>query len=483
MKLGSMVRGMFALAAAGLLAGCTVFEPGRARQEQTETFTSNLTQLAEAELTRPLSLEDCIRIAMTNNYSARQADLNRELYRLGKNVAFTAFLPQVAASSGYTSRDYDNLMGMTSAGDVVMGAKRDSSAALTVAMPIFMPSTWFLYAATRHGYAAAGTAAFYTRQNIVLQTTVNYCNVLVQQDTVRALETQMDAAKKLSERLSGLADEGFITSWERDQADMQVLARQTELDQARRQATVLKGTLLQGLGLSPDAKIELSGDCGESQMPEGPVETLVLKALEIHPQLSIADRQVVRQEHAVRQAFCNFLPTLSINATHAWGGEDLAMEAVGWSSGFQGAWSLFTGLANVARYRAAKVERTQSELERENTFLSIIIGVMSAEAQVHDATAAVKLRQKMYDVFSAKYADYSARAEEGLLPLSDALDARAEMDLAQVALVRSRYQEKIAIANLELAMGITLVPDANATENDAVADGPESHSAPEKGND
>ena len=33
------------------------------------------------------------------------------------------------------------------------------------------------------------------------------------------------------------------------------------------------------------------------------------------------------------------------------------------------------------------------------------------------------------------------------------------MDLAQVAMVQSRYQERIAIANLELAMGLTLVPN------------------------
>ena len=49
--------------------------------------------------------------------------------------------------------------------------------------------------------------------------------------------------------------------------------------------------------------------------------------------------------------------------------------------------------------------------------------------------------------------------DKGLIPLSDALDARAVMDLAQVALVHSRYQERIAVANLELAMGLTLVPE------------------------
>jgi hypothetical protein len=36
------------------------------------------------------------------------------------------------------------------------------------------------------------------------------------------------------------------------------------------------------------------------------------------------------------------------------------------------------------------------------------------------------------------------------------------MDLAQVAMVRSRYQERIAIATLELAMGLTLLPQENS---------------------
>ena len=87
----------------GLASGCARFEPARARREQTDAFTTNLARLAETELAKPLSLDDCIRIAMTNNYEARKADLDRELYRIGKNVAFTAFLPNVAASAGFNS--------------------------------------------------------------------------------------------------------------------------------------------------------------------------------------------------------------------------------------------------------------------------------------------------------------------------------------------------------------------------------------------
>ena len=297
------------------------------------------------------------------------------------------------------------------------------------------------------------------RQGIVLQTSVNYYNVLVQQDTLAALESQWQAARETADRVSGLADEGLVTKWEGDQALFAAELRETELNRARRQLAVLRGELLQGLGLSPAAPLELSGETGEQSMPEGSVEDLVLKALEIHPELALADRQVVIQDHQVRQAFCNFLPTISLFSTGSWTGNDLAAHAENWVTGFRGAWTIFDGLANVARYKAAKVERRQTQLERENTFLSVMVGVVAAEAAARDAADGARVRQRAFDVAAAKWADYDAKAREGLVPLSDALDARGAMDLAQVALVQSRYQEKIAIANLELAMGLTLVPD------------------------
>jgi hypothetical protein len=43
--------------------------------------------------------------------------------------------------------------------------------------------------------------------------------------------------------------------------------------------------------------------------------------------------------------------------------------------------------------------------------------------------------------------------------VSEALDARAVMDRAHVEFVRTRYQERIAIAHLELAMGLTALPN------------------------
>ncbi|MDD5707519.1 MAG: TolC family protein, partial [Kiritimatiellae bacterium] len=246
--------------------------------------------------------------------------------------------------------------------------------------------------------------------------------------------------------------------WEARQARFQAEAREAEVNSARRHLNVTRGNLLLGLGLSPDADVRLSGELGATPAFTNDVAQLVLRALASHPSLAVADRQVVIREHRVRQAFCDFLPSLSLFSTGSWTGNDLADHSANWLSGIKGVWTLFDGLANVARYRAAKVERRQSELARENAFLNVMIQVIAAEAGARDAVESARLRQSAYDVTAAKFADYDARSREGLVPLSDALDARAAMDLAQVALVRSRYQERLAAASLELAIGITPIP-------------------------
>lgn len=439
-------------ALAVLITGCVSFNPEEARREHIDGFSSSLSELAGHHLERPLSLDDCVCIAMTNNYAVRAAELDRKLGKLARDLSFTAFLPNVAATAGYTMHNKEPMM----------QEKRAASGSLSAGVPLFMPSSWFLYSAAKHGKASSEIAAAYVRQGIVLQTTVNYFNVLVQEETVTAMETQLVSAKEAADRIEGLAGEGFFMDWERDQAQFMAEAREMELNAARRKLTVSRGNLLFDMGLSPFAEFSLSGDIGTVERAAGTVAEHVLTALTVHPELTLADRMVVIGEENVRKAFTDFLPTLSLSSALNWTTDDLAKHSASWTTGFGAAWNVFTGFANQAQYRASKVERDRSRLERESTFLSVMIRVISAEAAVDNAVEHERILTRAFEVSSARHADYVAKAEEGLVPLSDALDARAVMEMAQVKLVRARYDARIAMANLELAMGLTAIPDPGA---------------------
>ena len=425
-------------------AGCVSFDPAEARRAQTEGFTNELARLEAEWLAGPLSLERCVGIAMTNNYEVRKADLDAQLGRFSRDMAFSAFLPQVSASA--TRIDYDK--------DPVLNSQRFTSGGVDVGLALLMPSTWFLYDEARHGRAAAELAAGYVRQGVALQTTAAFYEAVVQERLVAARERQAAAARETAARVEGLAREGFARPWERDQARYLVEAREAELGAARRALVVRRGDLLRAMGLSPLARIELAEPPDGALPPPEPLEDLVLRALESNPQLPIADRRVVMEENAVRRAFCEFLPNLSVFGQWSFtGNKVMNPPSHNFDWGFRATWDLFNGFRSVADVRAAKAERRQAELARENTFLSVMAGVVSARAAVEDAAAGAAVARRAWEVAAGKAEDLSARSKEGLATVADALDAEAERDLAETEMLRASFTERVARANLAFAVG------------------------------
>ncbi len=445
--IGNLITLCTAAALGVTMAGCASFDAKEARISQVNDFTNRVNVLSKLYLAEPLTLDKAIAIAMTNNYTIRKAALDTELARLGAKASFSAFLPQVSASVGYY--DYSK--------DPKMSKQNFSEQKIDVGMPIFMPSTWFLYGAAKHGYAMGKISEHYTRQSIALKTTQGFYDILVQNDLVAAYSAQLEAARKNAERVRGMADEGLITKWEGESAEYLAAAREVQLNQAKRQLSVLCATFLSDLGLNPSMKFTLVKDLDAANKEPEPLDALVVNALTNHPLLSLADRQVVMKEDAVRQAFCDFLPTLSLFGTKNWTGSDLMGPSENLLLGFNGAWNVFKGFSNVANYKVKKTEREQSELERENTFLSVIVNVTSAEANYRTSVDNAKILKSAYDVVAAKYEDYDAKSREGLIPMSDALDALAARDLAEVELIRSRYQSRVALSALEFAVGSIVI--------------------------
>ena len=58
--------------------GCAAFDAAAVRSTQQREFTNRLATAADELLAEPLTLDACLAIAMTNNYTARLADIKKE---------------------------------------------------------------------------------------------------------------------------------------------------------------------------------------------------------------------------------------------------------------------------------------------------------------------------------------------------------------------------------------------------------------------
>ena len=179
---------MPSLFAAGLLlltlTSCAVLEdPESARQEHIGVMQAENDRLASELTASPLTLDECIRAAMRNNYSLRLAALRQRMSEVDVKQAFSAFLAW---------RHQQTMGGNATAEQNYLKSGVD------LQMPLFVPSAWMLYANRKLGMEQAALAAHIARQSVEYNVTVLYYNVLVCEDAVATLKSQVESAASRS---------------------------------------------------------------------------------------------------------------------------------------------------------------------------------------------------------------------------------------------------------------------------------------------
>ena len=437
------------IAAIGILVGCaTIDDPLEVRREHIRSFGAEVREREKERLSSPLKLNDCILIALRQNYKVKQAELNKKLALMNKDMSFANFLPYVDMSAKLTTWSHQPM---------AFGSFTQDKTVRTVdiggAMPILMPSVWLMYANAKLGLSVADLSSHYICQSVILDTSVAFFLCLNAEDNIATLETQVAAAESQAKRIGGMVKEGLIASWQGEQADYQHKARVTELAMARRNLATCKASLLLSMGLSPDLEISLSHEEVEIEMPDVSLDELVLLALEKNPALSIQDHRIVMQENSVRAAIMDFLPTLSAFVNFNFTSDSIAAYNKNIFGGFSAAWNLFKGFANMANYRAAKLRKESSELERESLFISIMFEVIKAESELRNMFETYELAKASYSSARSKFIEYENKQKEGLVTVNDMLDAQADMDKAQAVLSLMKYRRHLAAATLQMTLG------------------------------
>lgn len=438
---------------AALFAGCaSIDDPAAFRRRHIRSFGEELRR-REAVLDHPLTLSECIVLAMQGNYDSRQAELKRELAKIDRNTSFASFLPTVTASAGLTTWSIPQ-----SASGNQIADKTYRKGGLDVAFPVLVPAAYFLFQNAKLNVDVAELSAHFTRQSIILQTGVAFFQACLYEKMEATLVTQVAAATTLRDRVAGLAAEGMATSWEKSQAEYLLAARTAALAGCRRDGKAQRGELLRLIGLSPLAEIKLNGDFALAPLPQATLEETVLNALQQHPSLAIADHQIVAAENTVRAAIANFIPTVSSFVNASWTSDTFAKHVSSLYGGFTAAVDLFDGFAKFNRYKAAKLQKISAQFDREATFLSIILEVLKAQNALQAAGDDLKTTQAASNYHSAKFRDYEARQKEGLIPVNDMLDAQGDAQAAETDVLKATYQTFLARIQFDMATGSLQVP-------------------------
>ncbi len=413
----------------------------------------------EVDLSQPLTLEQCIQLGLERATSMRNARLSLAIQELRVNNARANYFPRITSSGrydfsdrldfGFEPENYD--LGLTGQYTLWDNGQREVS-----------------YAQTKEGLTITTNRNEGIKQNLILQITQAYYDVLKDSELVKVSEDVLERSKENTAQTVALEKAGILIP--ADVATARVREAQSELSllNNRNSLQISQATLPRLMGLDPGLLINVAVDESFQQYIErGTIEKIeitVEEAIEIafenRPEFKENEAQIKQQEWSLTLSKLQRWPRLSANANYNVNLDDYLRERQNfsdfrsWSVGASLNFTLFDGgvLGNRVREQNMQLEQARenaSDLER-----SVALGVRQSYLNLKRSETAVEISntqvvnaQKSFEVIEGRY-------KVGKAILLEVLDAQTSYAQALNNQVNAFYDYKVAKVRLEDAMGI-----------------------------
>jgi outer membrane protein TolC len=415
-----------------------------------------------------LSLEDCLKLTLTNNKVLQKTLEEREAARGAELGSYSAILPTVELSANYERLDQVSSFTIGTE-KVSLGSLDNYSAALLVTQPLFAGGA--IPARINAGRLAALQADQTIREAIqetVYAAQLGYYNVLLDQhlytisdDAVKSSQAHLDSVRQ--KRTAGIASDFDVL-----RAEVELSNFTAELIRSRNAINVAKANLVKIMGVSQDSSFSLCDELTYSAF-NITMQDAVANAYRNRPDLFSRELGIRQQKELLAIAQSSYFPVVSAYFRNTWSDPDphnsmLIEWGRAWSSGLTAAWPLFDGFAREGSVISQKARVKQSQIDLVDTEETALFELTKAILSIEDAAEFVD-SQKLN----------LSRAEEGLrlaeVGYKEGINTQVEMIDAQSALTTAKanyyqaiYSHIVAKLDLQKAMGTLTTFEVLASE-------------------
>jgi outer membrane protein len=420
-------------------------------------MSSTLAAQAVDTVAAPISLSEAIRLAQQNSLSTVQARGTIRTSEATVKQSYAAFLPTFSLSAGTQRQSGDRF---DTQGNLVpfTGNPTNYSTGLQSSLQLFDGGRRF-YDVRRSkadvNAAEAGETA--SRFNVALQVKQQYYNILAARESQSAATAQIEQAQQQLRASSLRLRAGAATVSDSLRSVVALGNARLAMLTATNNLQVANETLTR-LVASPRTVTATASDTVDQQVviPSlAELEPLVNRG----PAIQQAEAQLSSAHASVRSAKSSFLPTVNMNFSRGGSGLDPQFGigdkryAYNQNLSFSMNFPLFNGLnreVTVARAivaeDVAQVQARDARLLARQTLVQSMGQMRTAQEQVAIQTVSVAAATEDLRVQQRRY-------ELGATTLLDLLTSQAQLDNARTALIRARYDYRVAKAQLEALIG------------------------------
>ncbi|MBN1465378.1 TolC family protein [candidate division KSB1 bacterium] len=427
--------------------------------------------------TSPLSLQDCIDIALANNYELYAAQIGLELADRDIVSSRSGWLPQVNSSFSFgksiqgEQASFGEIQTIDSTGNTIK-----------VWGPVVYPKNEYnSYGASvsldQHIYDFGRTgnmirqakaykqyqehSLFNTRNLVIANVSDKYFELL---KAIKLQHVYEEAAKHAEENLAynqTMLDVGLKSQAEIFQAKVNLGNRRTELINQVNRIELAKAALNSAMGQNPAAAIEIAEDMPKPIFPDYNFDEAVDIALEHNDRLKAVQSEVQATEFAIRSAKARYAPTIGARVSYSRNNDDISRvystkldEDFSATIGAGINLNIFNGLADKAEVERQKLNNEMA-LERLNEERRILIANIREYFLMLEAFVdLMQINQENLEAYQENLRLQTEKRRVGSGTELEVMTAQVDVIQAQATLVRAEYDAKIYRAYLEAALGI-----------------------------
>lgn len=432
-----------------------------------------------------LTLDDCIRIALSESPTVKVADMEITRVDYSRKETLGQLLPSISFGGSYNRTLAKQVMYMNmdgfgagstegedspgdsraasrggdSGGGIKVGLDNSYSAGFSASMPLIAPQLWQSMKLADSQILRNVELARSSRLDLINQIKNAYYTLLLAQDSQRVIAESYDMARLNHEIYSKKFEVGTASDYDvlrtsvaMKNIEPEMMQSEIAVKQARLQLLILMGL---------DAGVDFTTENGLSGYESTMYETVlnVNRDYSLNPSimLNTIDTRIADRNVKIQQAA--WYPTLALSANYNWtsmsnGSPFRNLRWTPYSSiGLTLSVPIFEGGQRYSRVKQAKLQAAELRLQRENLERSIANQVTLAVdnininvKQISSCTESVAEAERAHDIMTKSF-------DIGAASYLDLRDSELALTRARLSRFQAIYNFLVANSDLELLLG------------------------------
>jgi outer membrane protein TolC len=421
-------------------------------------------------ITRPLSLTDCLNIALQQNATILKAgnDLDAQYGVVVQTRAVA--LPRVQATGQYKDTDPHAIESLSDPGVFTFTPPHQNwNSGVQIVQSIYeggkMVAALKAATATKQQAVAQFQAV---RDDTLLVVRLAYYDVLLAAQQITVHEASVNLLQKELEDQQRRYDAGTVPHFNVLRAEVAVANERPALIRARNDYRIAKNNLSNLLGYNlpreiwEDIPLNLT-DMLDAAPYQVDLPAAIQQALARRTELVAVRKTAELQRLNVVNAKAGYKPTVQVFAGYGWYNAqytqpvELDHDIHGWNAGGQLSWDIFDGMLTHGKVVQARALYEKSKTDVDDKGRQIELEVRTAYSDFIEAREVLDSQQKVQEQADEALREARARAEAGTSTQLDVLDAETSLTQARTTQIQALHDYAVARARLERAIGEDMI--------------------------